>query len=79
MKAEKKVTPPVVVPPPEYVITLTQVEAQHIMNVLGVIGSCGNDVSEKNTTDELYNVLHNLGLRSKGVLVRMELEYKDKG
>jgi hypothetical protein len=56
MKFEKKEAPPVVQPPPEYVITLTAKEALHLFHLIGCIGGDAA-YPERQVTDELYGHL----------------------
>jgi len=61
MKVEKVVTPPPPPPPPEqkteYVITLSQKEAENLMSIVGCIGGI---CEERHTTDELWELLRGL-------------------
>jgi hypothetical protein len=63
MKAEIKLTPP------DYVLTLSQVEAEHLTDILGSLnhmdGENGPELPEVVTTDKIYDLLRNLGVKSK--------------
>ncbi len=60
MKAVKILQEPIV-PPPEYVVTLSTEEAQHLMNLAGASRAAG---PEKETLWELYNALKKAGVEN---------------
>ena len=65
MKVETKNLP--VVPPVEFVITLTQEEANDLSDICGCLLG---DVSQKKTTDRLYLLLRQDGTKEHGPNLR---------
>lgn len=64
MKAEIKTTTLV-----DYVLTISKAEAEHLTAILGSLnhmdGESTSSLDEVVTTDKIYNLLRNLGVRSK--------------
>jgi len=58
MKIEKKIQEPII-PPPEYMITLSKEEAIHLVTIAGYVTGAA---PEKETLFKLYDMLRSVGI-----------------
>lgn len=76
MKVEKKELPPVLPPPCEYTITLTEQEATDLYNLLGCIG--GLCIERQRTLDPLWALLSKQLGKSNTCFDTVVLSYSPK-